>query len=432
MIAQWLRDNAHTLHTDPHDVSDLEPLRDIVGDARVVAIGESTHRVHELYQIRHRLTRFLVTELGFTAFVMESGFPEGLRVNDWVRGGPGDLDELLHHGITYHMGKCAEMRDHLTWMRAREVRFYGMDIPDSSASARPAVEACLAFLADADPDYAAAVRASLLGLFDYLPTDRGGLAWAAPALHAYLALDARVRNELTARIGDLAERMQAQRVVYTARTNPARFAPAFRCAVTARHTDAFLQAMAAAKNRTYAGANLRDAAMAETVEWILEREDRVVVAAANGHVQRWPFTIPMLTNGMTTLGEHLAATLGERMVVIGSAVGGGTFFLHRPIPGGPPGHTEVFTEDLTTLDPHSLDALLATAGIPHYLLDLRAVPATGPVADRFAAATSTMTGMQPTPVNPVAAFDAVVYVDKVTPWHTFVDAPGVSPSPHPG
>jgi erythromycin esterase len=421
VIAQWLRDNAHVLRTDLDDFSDLQPLRDIVGDARVVAIGESTHRVHEFYQLRHRLTRFLVTELGFTAVVMESGFPEGLRVNDWVRGGPGDLDELLNHGITYHMGKCAEMRDQLEWMRAHGVRFYGMDLPDSSASARPAVEACLTFLTDVDPDYAAAVRTSLLPLFDYLPTDRAGLAWAAPALHAYLALEPAARNELTARIGDLAERMQAQRVVYG---NPSRFAAAFRCAVTARHADAFLQAMAAAKDRTYAGANIRDAAMAENVEWILGREDRVVVAAANGHVQRWPFRIPMLANDMTTLGEHLAASLGDQMIVIATSVGGGTFYLHRPIPDGPPGHTEVFTEDMAAPDPGSLDALLATGGIPHYLVDLRELP-----ADHLAGTTSIMTGMQPIPVDPKAAFDAVVYIDRVTPWHTFVD---VSPSPRPG
>jgi erythromycin esterase len=423
MIAQWLRDNANNLRTDDDlsddDLSDLEPLRDIVGDARVVAIGESTHRIHEFYELRHRLTRFLVKEMGFTAFVMESGFPEGLRVDDWVRGGPGDLDDLLAGGITYHMGKCAELRDHLEWLRDNDVRFYGMDVPDSAASARPAVAACLSFLDDADPDYASAAGKALLPLFDYLPADRTGLAWAAPALHAYIALDAGHRNELTARINELAERLQAQRIVHTGRTSRARVEVAGRCAATARHTDAFLQAMAAGATRTYAGANIRDAAMAENVEWILGREERIVVAAANGHLQRWPFSVPNLMAGMTTAGEHLAASLGDRMVVIASAFGGGTLFLHRAIPGGPPGHTETFTQEMTAPDPDSLDALLATTGLPHYLLDLREVPKTGPVADAFAASTTIMTGMQPTPVNPLAAFDAVVYVDRVTPWHMF-------------
>jgi erythromycin esterase len=87
-----------------------------------------------------------------------------------------------------------------------------MDVSDSAASARPAVDACLTFLDDADPAYAESVRTGLSPLFGYLPTDRTGLVWAAPALHAYLALDTHVRNELTARIGALAERFQAQRV----------------------------------------------------------------------------------------------------------------------------------------------------------------------------------------------------------------------------
>ena len=104
------------------------------------------------------------------------------------------------------------------------------------------------------------------------------------------------------------------------------------------------------------GCNLRDAAIAENVEWILQRAGRVVIGAANGHVY-----------------------------------------------------------------PTSLDELLSAAAIPRYLLDLRKVPAGGPVADRFAATSSIMTGAQATPVNPMAAFDAVVYVDRVTPWHHSLD-----------
>jgi erythromycin esterase len=431
-VAGWLRSNIHRLRTiDPadDDFSDLEPLREIVGDARVVSIGESTHRVHEFYQVRHRLARFLITRLGFTAFVMESGFPEGQAVNEWVLGGPGAITELLRRGITYHMGKCREMRDHLEWMRCHnasrtgKVRFYGMDLPDSAASAKPAVEACLAFLADADPAYAETVRASLLPLFDYLPTDRTGLAWAAPALQAYLGIDPAVRYELTARIADLTERFAAMRVVYTGKAEvrgQAGFAD--QCAVTARHTDAFLAAMAAASNRAYRGANIRDMAIAENVEWILRREERIVLTAANGHLQRWPLHVPPIINDeLTTAGEHLARSLGRQMVVIGSSFGGGTLWQHRPIPGGPPGHTETFAQDIGRFtEPDNLDAFLARTRVRQGILDLRKVPAQGPVSERFAELTSIMNGPIPQPVNPMAAFDAVVFVDTVTPWHTFL------------
>jgi erythromycin esterase len=433
-IAAWLRANLHRLRTtepdDRDDFCDLAPLRDIVGDARVVAIGESTHRIHEFSALRHRLTRFLVRELGFTAFAMESGLPEGRAVDEWVCGGPGDLDALLRNGITFQMGRCAEMRAHLTWMRAhnaaheRPVRFYGMDVSDSAASPRPAVLACLELLDDVDPYYAEAVRTRLLPLFGYLPADRTGLAWPAPALQAYLALEPAVRHEITARIGELSERMAAMRVGYAAAAARERVDLALRCAATARHTDAFLAAMAAGAERTYPGANVRDLAIAENVEWILGREDRIVLAAANGHVQRAPFHAPPIVNDpLTMAGQHLAAALGEDMVVIGTAFGGGRLWLHRTAHGLPPGHTEVFTQATGPFtDRGVLDGLLASAGIPLGLLDLRAVPATGPVADAFAAVGSIMEGSVARPLDPIAAFDAVVFVGEVSPWHTTVGA----------
>ena len=86
-----------------------------------------------------------------------------------------------------------------------------------------------------------------------------------------------------------------------------------------------------------------------------------------------------------------------------------------------PGHSRLFTEKLGLLDPDSLDELLAGSGLPRFLLDLRKVPADGPVAERFAAVRSIMTGGQATPVDPLAAFDAVVYVGEVSPWRHFPD-----------
>lgn len=419
MTDTWLSENVHeltTLHPAHEDTRDLEPLHDLVRNARVVGIGESTHRVHEFYQLRHRLARFLIDELGFTAFVMESGFPEGRAVDDWLRTGQGDLDDLLHTGITYHMGKCAEMRDQLTWMRGRDVRFYGMDPPDSSATVRPAVEACLSYLDEVDPPYADVVRTTILPLLDYIPADRAGLAWAAPAIHAYVALEPAQRYELTARINDLAERLAAMRVDYP----DADFA--VQCAVTARHLDGFLAAIANAPERKYRGANLRDLAMADNVEWILEREERLVLVAANGHLQRWPLTVPPFINdGLATLGQHLHQRLGDDYVAIASTYGGGEVWLHRSIPDRPLGYTQPFIGRIGPFDePNSLDTFLAGAGKPLGMLDLRTIPSHGPVAERFARVDSIMNGPHTQPINPARAFDAAVYIDTVTPWHTVI------------
>ncbi|MFC0435565.1 erythromycin esterase family protein [Kutzneria buriramensis] len=396
-----------TLDPADEDFSDLEPLREIVGDARVVAVGESHHRVHEFHQLRYRLTRFLVREMGFGAMVLESGFPEGLAVNDWVHGGPGDRDALLRDGITYRFGRCREMRDQLDWMRAHQVSFYGMDVPGSSGTTVPAIEACLLLLDDVDPAYAKVVRSSLLPLFDYLPGDRSGVAWVAPALQAYMALDPAVRHEITARIAALAARLQAMRVAYG---GTERAEIAIRCAATARHMDAFMAAMADGATRTYPAANIRDSAMAENVEWILGREDRIVVCAANGHVQRWPYWGPPIINDkLTTVGEHLAATLGSDLVVIGSAFGGGTVELYRPLLGGPPGHVETFTEEVGPFGEDTIDGVLSRIGFPLHLTDLRGAALPG--------VTKIMSASAEQPIDPVTAFDAMVFTESVTPWN---------------
>ncbi|HEY0497084.1 MAG TPA: erythromycin esterase family protein [Kutzneria sp.] len=404
---------SHILRTlDPtdEDFSDLEPLREIVGDARVVAIGESAHRTHEFYDLRHRLTRFLVRELGFGAFVMESGFAEGLAVDSWISDG-GDLDAVLEHGITYRFGRCEEMREHLLWLREHGVRFYGMDISGSSASAVPAIEACLPLLDDVDPGYAKVIRSTLLPLFDYLPTDRGGRAWAAPALQAYMALDPALRYEITARVGSFAERLHTMRVDYAAGADRRRIELALHCATMARHTDAFAAAMPEGATRTYPGANIRDYAMAETVQWILERESRIVITAHNGHVQRCPLWAPPIINDrLTTVGHQLAHVLGPDLVVIGSAFGGGTLELHRPLMDGPPGHVELFNEAVGPFEPTTIDAALA--GSPLSLTDLRREPV---------AATHIVNGGVAQPIEP-NAFDAMVYIDSVTPWHRFPGA----------
>ncbi|WP_255410562.1 erythromycin esterase family protein [Amycolatopsis sp. CA-126428] len=181
--------------------------------------------------------------------------------------------------------------------------------------------------------------------------------------------------------------------------------------------------MAAAPGRTYRGANVRDAAMAANVEWILDREERVVVGAANGHMQRRPYRVPPIINEeQVMLGQHLARSLGDRMVVIATTYNGGRVFGHRPLPDGPPGHTEVFYEDVAPFtEPGSLDVLLASAGQPLALLDLRNVPADGEVARCFAGIDGTRQGPYKQLVNPLEAFDAVVHIDRITPWQTFIE-----------
>jgi hypothetical protein len=61
-VSAWLRENAIPFDTtDPNsDFEDLMPLKELIGDARIVALGEATHGTHEFFQLKHRMLRFLV------------------------------------------------------------------------------------------------------------------------------------------------------------------------------------------------------------------------------------------------------------------------------------------------------------------------------------------------------------------------------------
>src|ERR671938_62005 len=67
--------------------ADYDPLLNLIGNARIVLLGEASHGTHEFYRERARITRRLIEEKGFTVVAVEADWPDASRVNRWVRGG---------------------------------------------------------------------------------------------------------------------------------------------------------------------------------------------------------------------------------------------------------------------------------------------------------------------------------------------------------
>ena len=131
----WVRTNAMPLASVEagHGFADLEPLRHIIGDARIVSLGEATHGTREFFQLKHRLLEFCVSELGFTIFGIEASYPECLRINDYVLNGTGNPAEALA-SQRFSTWDTDEVLALIEWMRAwnrtqaRKVKFYGFDM----------------------------------------------------------------------------------------------------------------------------------------------------------------------------------------------------------------------------------------------------------------------------------------------------------------
>lgn len=419
--------------TDPATaLDDLEPLVRLIGeDVRVVAIGESAHATHEFYTLRHRLSRFLVERMNFTALAWESGFPEGFMVDDWIHGGQQDRERILAEGISMHLGRCQEMSDLLDWLRARNasnsnsVRFYGLDLPGSGATLLPALEVVGSFIESVDPGF----RPRLARLRELAASFGPGTApnntskiviAGTAAIQQYVALPVADRNELTALLADLAARFDALRRTYVERSDAARYELVRQHLRVAAQLDLQLRIVATGMAGDTAAyeANIRDMMMADTVEWVLGREKRIIVLAHNGHIQRTP--IATCAGPIDTLGVHLAHRLGSRYLTIGTTCGRGEIIIMRTtnVDGSP--ETELVIRDLPPIGDDIIDSVLDSSLAGTALLDLRTLdPRSASLID---AAHRMRMQDQVLEIDVRRSFDMLIHVPCISLWTSPVNA----------
>ena len=74
-FVQWARQSLHRVSDANLDAptSDLRPMREIVGAAKIVGLSEGQHVAAEPLAFRNRLFKYLVKNLGFDAIAIESG-----------------------------------------------------------------------------------------------------------------------------------------------------------------------------------------------------------------------------------------------------------------------------------------------------------------------------------------------------------------------
>jgi hypothetical protein len=71
-------------------LEDLEPLRQMIGNATIVGLGETIHTSGGFYRMKHRAFRFLVEKMGFRVFAFESPWEKAEEVRRFVAACEGD------------------------------------------------------------------------------------------------------------------------------------------------------------------------------------------------------------------------------------------------------------------------------------------------------------------------------------------------------
>ncbi|MFG2766280.1 erythromycin esterase family protein [Streptomyces rubiginosohelvolus] len=370
-FADWLRTHAVPLdHLDPKaPLDDLEPLRAIIGDARVVAIGESSHFIDEFASMRERILRFLAERCGFTVLAFEYGFSEGFPLDAWAQGEGTDDDLSAHLAGTIPVGVDEPLR----WMRRHNrtastpVRFAGVDIPAAGGSLLPALAPVADYLRRIDPESLPVVQEAMRIAQSFAG---GSAAVAAPA---WARLATAEQDALSATLTRLLIRFRSVEPLYVSRGDQHSYDIAVRRLEGASHADYGFRAMAdlfAGKGLT-ADTSARDVYMAESVLWHLERCEpgtRVVLAAHNAHIQKTPVSFNGHLTGLP-MGQHLHRALGDDYFALGlTSTTGRTADMPRDenTPFG-------FTIDATALEPAepgSIEAAFADAELGLSIADL--------------------------------------------------------------
>lgn len=309
-------------------MSDPAKIAELIGDARIVAIGENNHHIHEFGDLRNRLLQHLVEHRGFRVVAFESGFAEGKLVEDWLNGGPGDVADIGRDGFTFSLGESPEAHEMLTWLRERgDVRYYGLDVPSSAGSPVPSLDAVRAYLSTMDENAVALVDAAIEATKGYASVS------SAEAPAKYAALDTAAKDKATAALTRLKTHLTSLRPVY------GDTAVAEHHVEGALRVDAYLAEVAAMMSGDAPAlqSGSRDAYMADTVRLIrrLHGDDtKIVVMLHNGHLQRVPFSpFPGLTS--PSAGTHLAAEFGDDYFALAlTAVEGETTGLKPDPPRG--------------------------------------------------------------------------------------------------
>jgi len=88
--AAWLSENAlavRSISPDDEDFSDLQGLSQMIGDARIVMLGEPSHKDGAAFLAKVRLIKYLHEELGFDVIAFESGLYDCTRAWEMIQEG---------------------------------------------------------------------------------------------------------------------------------------------------------------------------------------------------------------------------------------------------------------------------------------------------------------------------------------------------------
>ena len=347
---------------DGIETADLKPLMTRIGDARIVLLGEATHGTSEFYQMRARITRELIIAKGFSIVAVEADWPDAARIDQYVRHIERPApDWTAFARFPTWMWRNQEFRVFVDWLRehnratpaAARTAFYGLDLYSMFTS----IASVLAYLDDADPKTAAVAR-HRYGCLTPWESD--------PATYGYAALTNRYRSCEREVVKMLQDLLAARLSLIP--SDGERYFDAVQNAHLIGQAERYYRLMYYGGHVSW---NLRDTHMFETLERTLESRgsgSKAVVWAHNSHVGDASAT-ELGARGEINVGELCRRRFGAAVYAIGFGTDRGTVAAASNW-GGP-----MEVKRVRSAHPESYERLFHETNVPHFLLDLRQLPA---------------------------------------------------------
>ncbi|MFF4668057.1 erythromycin esterase family protein [Streptomyces sp. NPDC001282] len=354
-----LEQAAHPLRsTEPgRNTTDLRALGAMIGDAKVVGLGEATHGSHEFFAMKERVFRYLVEEKGFTTFALEVSWSAGLQIDEYVHTGKGEAREIAKETLANSPWDREEFVSLIKWMRN-----YNRNHPDRMAH----------FMGD---DIGApAVSDAFFGrVTDYVKQNHPGTLPQLNKLYTGL----RPIDDVFAYLKKpLVERQrlatQAQRALELISGLKGSGGDAFdwaeQNARSIAQTTKFLTLNPEDPESNAAAQRFRDEVMAQNVSWWQRRTgQKVLLSAHNDHVA---YVASNPEAYSKTQGSFLRDTMGKNYLPIGFTFNQGSFLSKDAALGG---EWKKFT--VPAAKPGSNEATLDKVRYRNFYLDARNAPA---------------------------------------------------------
>ena len=375
---------------------DLDALREMVGEAKMVALGEPTHGQREVFQLKHRTIAWLVEELNFTTFAIEASVTGCRAMSRFVLTGEGDpVAAVKAQG--FWTWATEEVLELILWLREwniahpeHQVDVAGVDTQE----ARSAHAELTTMLINHDPQF----------FLDQIIT----LADIASIVLTVTPYNADQHHQLTAELDTVEERIPDL------------------TGVTQKDIDQglddvlamrqFLTLWAATPGAGYT--NTRDRIMADraTALAYATPTSRVALWAHNAHVSMshqayW-------NEKLVPMGLNLKARLVDDVVIAGILFGSGDYQAMELMTSGgyQLNEIEVGPAPAGSLDTALFDASMAPAS----LLDLRTLPSdlhawlSAPHISRAAGSVAMTSDEMERSLNVTQCFDVIAFVRETT------------------